>query len=103
MKSIKYPYHDLQNYAGFSSYSIITQTAFCRIDNSSNFFNNNSPTSISEEQESIRKQIAALNKIKAKSKSLLEKQTVAKNTQQDISEAKEYSNEKAERVSLPHK
>ena len=33
--------------------------------------------------------------IKAKSESLLEKQTVAKNTQKDISEAKEYSNEKS--------
>ena len=39
----------------------------------------------------------------AKSESLLEKQTVTRNTQQDISEAKEYSNEKAERASLPHK
>ena len=34
---------------------------------------------------------------------LTSKQTAAKNTQQNKSEAQEYSNEKAERVSLPHK
>ena len=35
------------------------------------FTNNNSPTSIIEEQESLTKQLAALNKIKTKSESLL--------------------------------
>ena len=44
---------------------------------------NNSLTNISEEQESLT--------------------STTSSSKQDISEAQEYSNEKAERVSLPHK
>ena len=67
------------------------------------FFINNSPTSISEEQESLTSTASSSKQDKRKKRELTSKQTVVKNTQQDISETKEYSDEKAERVSLQHK